>query len=595
MHVRISRSAVRRAWPALVPLLVNPVCFPLLAADEAPCIQWLMYEEGQTKTTCSGLAVDRKGNSYLVGYLTWPTNAASGISPATGSNLLFLAKFDQDGDFLWAHPIPHEGRFLLCDRVAVDPDDNPFLLSKTSTNEIMLAKLDPFGRPIWRQVFHGMRGYPVANSLAAASDGTVYFCGSFSGQAEFGPHSLQQTNGPVRGQFDIGGFVARVARNGHVLWARKVDTPAYATLRSIAVDSTGNCFVTGTIGAGYDQPAYTSHAKFSCFFLAKYDRTGSLLWARTADDGSDFSNGRSVAVDSAGNACVCGQFAGIDFALNGVGLSFPRFGLGSSPSFLARYDAAGNPLWVRTVGTPPAGICLATSSPSNTRIYVLGELRQKDRLAGNDLQKTPTAPPAGERSWLLEPQFKFFVAEYDANGNQDWVATSPSPDPVCTNFVFNFSSTLSPRGEIFFTGSLAQRYCYDVTNIAHMYVAKVVPAELRGKLPALETPKSARLIKARNLLAALSSEITVHTAAALGTNSPVDRNFAPNLEISAPRGQVILSWPSSAQGWQLEGCDVLAKAIQWEALSNTPVLANERFVVVHEPKQGRWFYRLRRP
>jgi hypothetical protein len=81
----------------------------------------------------------------------------------------------------------------------------------------------------------------------------------------------------------------------------------------------------------------------------------------------------------------------------------------------------------------------------------------------------------------------------------------------------------------------------------------------------------------------------------LNANIAPDPNYAPDLEIQQSGGKIIISWANSAKGWQLEGSDAVAAVVRWEVISNAPVVADGRFVVVHEAKQGRWFYRLRRP
>jgi hypothetical protein len=90
------------------------------------------------------------------------------------------------------------------------------------------------------------------------------------------------------------------------------------TPRSLFADPSGNVYATGTY-QGEDRDVY----------VAKYDSTGSLMWAHTYDTGLDDA-GVAVTADSAGNVFVAGyseNFKGVNHAL------------------LLKYDAAGTAQW----------------------------------------------------------------------------------------------------------------------------------------------------------------------------------------------------------------------------------------------------------
>ena len=82
--------------------------------------------------------------------------------------------------------------------------------------------------------------------------------------------------------------------------------------RSVAIDSSGNSYVTGWFsgtvdfdpGAGVD--SHTSNG-FYDVFLSKFDQNGNFIWARTwGGPGDDYAY--SVAADYVGNVYVAGSF-----------------------------------------------------------------------------------------------------------------------------------------------------------------------------------------------------------------------------------------------------------------------------------------------
>jgi Beta-propeller repeat len=79
----------------------------------------------------------------------------------------------------------------------------------------------------------------------------------------------------------------------------------------IAVDAAGNSYVTGyfsgtaTFGGNQILPSAGSSVDI---FVAKYDTSGALQWVKSAGgSGSDY--GRGIAVDATGNSYVTGFFS----------------------------------------------------------------------------------------------------------------------------------------------------------------------------------------------------------------------------------------------------------------------------------------------
>src|SRR5712664_194494 len=74
--------------------------------------------------------------------------------------------------------------------------------------------------------------------------------------------------------------------------------------RGVAVDSSGNITVTGFAGTNVGDCAGPFSG--SAVFLLKFDSSGGLLWQKTWD-GSGHDDGEDVAVDASGNIYVTGH------------------------------------------------------------------------------------------------------------------------------------------------------------------------------------------------------------------------------------------------------------------------------------------------
>src|SRR5213594_2934893 len=114
--------------------------------------------------------------------------------------------------------------------------------------------------------------------------------------------------------------------------------------RGFGGDASGNTVMTGRVESSVDfgggvvcQPATV--------FVSKYSPTGATLWSKCLGGVRGGGTGRAVAVDGNGNVLVTGKLSGtVDF---GTG---PLTSAGASSIFVAKYSAAGVPVWSRAFG-----------------------------------------------------------------------------------------------------------------------------------------------------------------------------------------------------------------------------------------------------
>jgi hypothetical protein len=112
--------------------------------------------------------------------------------------------------------------------------------------------------------------------------------------------------------------------------------------------------------------------------------SGLVITKLTSSGTSD--SGYGIAVDAVDNSYITGSTTG---DLAGTGNN------GSGDIFLAKYDASGNPHWIRQFGSTFYDEALGIAVDSNGNIYITGYIN------GNDAD--------------------IFIAKYDASGNQLWI------------------------------------------------------------------------------------------------------------------------------------------------------------------------------
>jgi lipocalin len=267
---------------------------------------------------------------------------------------LFLAKYDPDGNLVWAKTTGQSSA-LFGNALAVDPAGNCFLtggfaqhavlgsadFQNNSTNsayDAFVAKCDAKGAVLWALQCGGT-GSDQGTGIALDANGNCYVTGFFEGDVLFGDQDLISF-----GDRDM--FVCQLNSSGTVQWAQNAGASGKTEGAAIAVDGSGHSWVTGYFEsvALFDLDVLSTDG-FYDLFLAKYDPQGNVLWA--TNTASSAINGTGVAVDANGNAYVAGSFVGP--ATFGA-LTLTNSNNAVSAIFVAKYDSDGNFVLARQAG-----------------------------------------------------------------------------------------------------------------------------------------------------------------------------------------------------------------------------------------------------
>jgi uncharacterized protein (TIGR03437 family) len=162
--------------------------------------------------------------------------------------------------------------------------------------------------------FVGGTGGDSVNGLVVDNEGNAYLTG-YTDSADFpGPGPLHQTR---PGGSDI--FVAKLNPTGTALvWGTWLGGSAQDTVGKIALDASGNVYVTGyTLSSNFPlQNALQTQRRGSVdAFVAKLAPNGASLLYSTLLGGTNSDYGSDIALDGNGNACVVGITDSFDFPL----------------------------------------------------------------------------------------------------------------------------------------------------------------------------------------------------------------------------------------------------------------------------------------
>lgn len=158
-------------------------------------------------------------------------------------------------------------------------------------------------------------------------------------------------------------------------WANSMAGNSYDACKAIALDDAGNVYATGYFSTTVDFDAGPGVFNLSAVnaedaFMAKYDPTGKLIWAKTIGD-FRYQAGNALTLDANGNIYVTGIFFGTTDFDPGPAVA-NLVSAGNEDIFVCKYDNTGNFIWGKKFGGPTNEFCNTIKLDAAGNIYING-------------------------------------------------------------------------------------------------------------------------------------------------------------------------------------------------------------------------------
>jgi len=410
---------------------------------------------------CDGilhLSHDKHGNIYATGYFRSPDFPIGNREfHRLGHNICegnfycadtFIAKFDENGDFLWAKNLNGDyddfGKAIAIDDdgavyVAGHFQSSTLALGNIQlensdhvirTHDGFLLKLHPDGSYAWTKVLGGDGGrtdWPGA--MAIAKDGSLFIAGSsYSDTIDFG-------SGPLMG---AAAFVARFDSTGKNVWAKNFLGDSSIDPLDMAVDNSGNIVLAGSFSAssvdfgGGRLENETDHfvPDGKDAFLVKFDPGGRHLWSKSFGSRHD-NEAKSVIIDHYNNIYVGGNFNHFEIDIDGEVLQ----NLGDSDIFVAKFDPFGSLVWAQSLGEERRDRLNSMALDPHGNLIIAAQI--------NGVLKNFQGEGIDENTY-----YYISIIALDADGNHLWVKgfSSGSSKGEPSDLV------IDPQGNIYVTG-----------------------------------------------------------------------------------------------------------------------------------------------
>jgi len=295
---------------------------------------WSKTHDGGLTDTAYGIAVDSSGNVYVTG--------ASSLK-------YYTIKYNSSGGYVWNRSVSTAytdvGR-----AVAFDSSGNVYVTGyyghNISDSDYYTIKYNSSGSALWNKSYDsGDNDY--AYGIAVDSSGNVYVTGYL--------------------QNALGGFdfnTIKYDTNGNYLWGKTYDGGNSDRAYGIAVDSSGNVYVTGGSFGANDN-----------YYTIKYDSSGNHIWNKTYNGGGT-ETAYGIAVDESQNVYVTGV-SGLDY-------------------YTIKYNSSGSHVWNKTYDGGNNDYAYGIAVDAFRNVYVTGQ------------------------SGIDAVTYRYYTIKYQPNGTQIW-------------------------------------------------------------------------------------------------------------------------------------------------------------------------------
>lgn len=316
--------------------------------------------------------------------------------------------------------------------VDFDPGNAEYNLTSEGDADIFVLKLDASGNFLWAKGI-GSTGADKGMGIALDASGNIYTVGSFSVTVDFDP-GAGVINLTSLGLTDI--FVLKLDPSGNFMMAQRKGGRTNDAANGIALDASGNIFITGTFSGQSGNPGdeWVSIKGTPDAFVSKLNAAGTFLWSKLFGDvGNDY--GKSITVDAAGNIYTTGSFSGYAGISPGT---FYVVSAGKSDAFILKINADGTISWFKNLGGTEDDFGNSIAVDGTGNVFTTGSFKT-----------TVDFDPASETTFNLTSAggADIFISKLTNTGSFSWAKKMGGPNDDAAN-----SIKLDAFGNIYTTG-----------------------------------------------------------------------------------------------------------------------------------------------
>ena len=382
------------SWRVAIAIVVAGFALLLRAtpAQAEDDFQWVYSYGNNQDSSVAAVTVTKEGDILVAG--TFRGNVD--FDPGSGVRLLiggaaeagFIVKYDPAGNLIWARALTGSDNIRISDIVVDDtnhigvvgsfrgeadlnPGPDHFLVTSKGLDDIFLLRLLPDGGFDWAWA----GGHLLTDggiAIAAGSDSDLYIAGEFEIALSI---ETESASAGLRNEGEDDVFVARFDSTGGLVWARAFGGKDDDGPTDIALDAAGNVYIVGAFEAKMDtDPSEATHN------LHSYGNSDIFVvifsangdWLWSTHMGSVAQERNArILIDADGSFYVAGEFDG-RADFNGDDKGGTITNVGRLDVFLARYGPRRDYQWVIGIGGSRTDSLAGIDQDAFGSVYVLG-------------------------------------------------------------------------------------------------------------------------------------------------------------------------------------------------------------------------------
>ena len=257
---------------------------------------------------------------------------------------IFITKLSLGQDWLWAKQIGSSSGVKGGARI--DANNNIYCSGNFNTNcyfdhdtlnalgcnDVFLAKFDANGNELWAKRIGGNNPSNFfewfGGSVIDNNNACIYFSGRFYGSLTIDGHTVNSSGG-----MDM--FLAKFDLSGNCLWLKRAGSGGDDNSGMLCLDGLGNLYTTGQLS---NNGTFDTINLPKGIFLAKLGPNGNILWARNEISGGDpITSAYTIRIIN--NNIIMSGVAGNYTIIIGT---TPLISTNQVDGFIAKLDLSGN-------------------------------------------------------------------------------------------------------------------------------------------------------------------------------------------------------------------------------------------------------------
>ena len=288
--------------------------------------------------------VDASSNLYVSGYTSG--NLAAGSGASVGSFDAFVRKYDSSGTVEWTSQFGVAGLNTEACGVMTDSSGNFYVQGDTKANLVSGSGASTGSYEAYVIKFNSSGVKQWTQQLGVAGYATYFGGVAVDGTGNVfisgtTTANLVSGSGASTGSYDA--YVIKFNSSGVEQWTQQLGIAGYlAQGKGLAVDGTGNVFISGYTTANLVIGSGASTGSYDAY-LIKFNSSGVEQWTQQLGVAGYLAQGRGLAVDGPGNAFISGVTSAN--LVSGSGAS-----TGIRDAYLIKFNSSGVKQWTQQLG-----------------------------------------------------------------------------------------------------------------------------------------------------------------------------------------------------------------------------------------------------